>query len=73
MAYLQAGDILYVVASKGGAHRHSHWYLNLVANHQVSVEVGSEEYEATATPLSGKEHDRVYAKQVSLFPQFGDY
>ena len=73
MAYLQANDTLYVFASRGRAHRHPHWYLNLVANHQVSVEVGCEAYEATATPLSGKEHDRIYAKQASRFSQLGDY
>ena len=73
MAYQEGDDALYVFASRGGAPNHPHWYLNLVANPDVTVEVGSETYEATATPLSGEEHDLIYAKQTAGFPQFGEY
>ncbi len=73
MAYQEGDNALYVFASRGGAPNHPHWYLNLVANPDVTVEVGGETYEATATSLEGQEHDRIYAKQAAGFPQFGEY
>ena len=73
LAYLAGGDALYVFASKGGSPAHPDWYLNLVANPAVAVEVGAERYEATAEPITGQERHRIYARQVELHPNFGDY
>ena len=73
MAYQEGDNVLYVFASRGGAPNHPHWYLNLAANPDVTVEVGGETYEATASSLEGEEHDRIYAKQSAGFPQFGEY
>jgi len=73
MMHLQEEGHLYVFASKGGAPTNPHWYLNLVANPTVTVELGTDRFEATARPLEGAEHDRVYARQSELYPQFGDY
>jgi deazaflavin-dependent oxidoreductase (nitroreductase family) len=70
----QAGDdTLYVFASKAGAPTHPDWYHNLVANPTVTVEVGTDTYEATAVPVSGADRDRVYAEQVARYPGFGEY
>lgn len=71
--YLADGNRLLVFASKGGAPTHPDWYHNLVANPDVTVEVGPETYEATASVLTGEERDRWYAKQSELYPQFGEY
>lgn len=73
LAYLSGDDCLYVFASKGGAPAHPDWYLNLVANPAVTVEVGTERYEANAETITGPERRRIYAKQVELHPNFGDY
>ena len=56
-----------------GAPADPNWYRNLVANPKVTVELGTETFDAAARPLEGEEHDRVYAKQVELYPQFGEY
>ena len=71
--YLADGDRLLVFASKGGAPTNPAWYHNLLAHPEVTVEVGSETYEATATVLSGEERDRLYARQAERFPQFAEY
>src|SRR5207253_1884739 len=42
LLYLEDGDRLVVVASKGGAPRHPAWFLNLAANPEVTVERGGE-------------------------------
>jgi deazaflavin-dependent oxidoreductase (nitroreductase family) len=71
--YLHDGDRLLVFASKGGAPANPAWYHNLLAHPEVTIEVGTETYEATATPLTGEERDRLYARQAELYPQFGQY
>jgi deazaflavin-dependent oxidoreductase (nitroreductase family) len=73
MVYTRDGDRLLVYASKGGAPTHPDWYLNLVADPHVVVEVGSERYDAIATALEGEERDREFAQQVERRPQFGEY
>ena len=60
-------------ASKAGAPTNPDWYHNLVANPTVTVEVGSDTYDAQATPLAGEERDRVYGEQVVRYPGFGEY
>jgi len=71
--YLADGNRLIVFASKRGAPTHPDWYHNLVAHPEVTVEVGTETYDATATVLKGEEQDRLYARQAELYPQFGEY
>jgi deazaflavin-dependent oxidoreductase (nitroreductase family) len=71
--YLDAGDRRLVFASKAGAPTNPAWYHNLIAHPTVTVEVGDETYQARAVPVTGEERDRLYAKQVSLYPGFGDY
>lgn len=67
------GDRLYVFASKGGADTHPDWYHNLVAHPDTTVEYGDDAFTVTARVLSGSERDAVYAKQVEVEPQFGEY
>ena len=73
LSYLPGEDCLYVFATKGGSPSHPDWYFNLVANPIVTVEVGTERYEATATTITGPERDGIYATQVEARPVFGDY
>ncbi|HEV2527323.1 MAG TPA: nitroreductase family deazaflavin-dependent oxidoreductase [Thermomicrobiales bacterium] len=62
-----------IYASAAGADRHPDWYHNLVANPEVTVEVGTETFPARATVITGDERDRLYAEQVQRMPGFGGY
>jgi deazaflavin-dependent oxidoreductase (nitroreductase family) len=73
MMYLADGKRMIVFASKAGAPVNPAWYHNLVAHPQVTVEVGTETFKATATVLTGEERDRLYAKQAASYPRFGEY
>ena len=73
MMYLEDAGRVYVFASKGGAHTHPDWYHNLVAHPEVTVERGSETYQAVARPLDGSERERIYAIQAARYPGFGEY
>jgi deazaflavin-dependent oxidoreductase (nitroreductase family) len=73
MMYLDEDGTIYVFASKAGADHHPDWYHNLVANPTVSVEAGTETFDAVATPVDRAERDRIYAIQASRFPNFAEY
>ncbi len=67
------GDRRVIIASKGGAPHHPHWYLNLVAHPEVTVEVPGETYRARAVVAEGAERDRLYRQQADLMPNFTEY
>lgn len=73
LAYTTDGDRLVIIASKGGAPSSPDWYYNLVAHPEVTVEVGSEAFQATAKVVTGEERDTLYAKQAALMPNFAEY
>jgi deazaflavin-dependent oxidoreductase (nitroreductase family) len=73
LAYLRDDDRIFVFASYGGAPHHPDWYWNLKAHPDVTVEVGTESYQATATEITGEERDRLYAEQGGRLPQFAEY
>jgi deazaflavin-dependent oxidoreductase (nitroreductase family) len=73
LVYLPDGDNIVIFASKGGAPKHPDWYHNLCAHPEITVEVGGEVFQATATVAEGAEHDRLYAEQARRFPIFADY
>jgi deazaflavin-dependent oxidoreductase (nitroreductase family) len=63
-----------VAATKGGAPNHPHWFLNVSANPDVTVEVGTEQFPAKATIVAdGPLRDELYAKLVAIMGQFADY
>src|SRR4249919_3980283 len=60
MMYIPDGDRLLVIASNVGAPAHPDWYRNLVAHPDVTVEVGTETFDATAVVTQGAERDRLW-------------
>ena len=60
MMFHRDGGRLLVIASNIGAPTHPDWYLNLVADPRVTVEIGSETYDAVATPAEGEERTRLW-------------
>jgi deazaflavin-dependent oxidoreductase (nitroreductase family) len=53
-----------VVASKGGAPAHPHWYLNLIANPIVTLQVKDETFRARARARTATD-----AEKASWWPQ----
>ncbi len=67
------GDRLLVYASAGGGPKHPAWYHNLVADPDVTVELGAETFPVRATVVTGAERDRLWDEQVARVPSFGEY
>lgn len=73
LVYSTDGDDVVIIASKGGAPEHPNWYHNLVANPQVTVEIGTEKWDATAQLVEGDERTRLYDAQAALMDNFTEY
>ncbi len=73
MGYMPEGDRLIVFASSGGAPTHPDWYHNLVAHPQVTVEVGTETFNAIAVVAEDEERDRLWTKGVALYPDLAEH
>jgi deazaflavin-dependent oxidoreductase (nitroreductase family) len=73
LVYTRDGDRFVVIASKGGAPTSPDWFHNLVANPDVTVEVGADRFPARAIVTEGGERDRLFAAQAAKMPNFAEY
>lgn len=62
-----------VVASKGGAENHPAWYLNLLANPEVTVQVKDKEFTAVARTAEGDERARLWQQLAEVWPDYNKY
>ena len=73
LVYTRDRDRIVLIASKGGAPSHPHWYLNMVANPEVTVELPNESYRARVIVTEGEERARLFTAQAEQLPVFNDY
>lgn len=73
LIYLENGDDLVIVASKGGTSRHPAWYRNMEVNADVEVEIGSERRQMRARRVSDEEKADLWPKLTQIYPPYDDY
>jgi deazaflavin-dependent oxidoreductase (nitroreductase family) len=73
VAYVTDADRLVIIASKGGAPTNPDWYYNILAHPRVTVEVGTEQFQAQAAVAPEPERTRLYSQMVEMMPGFADY
>jgi deazaflavin-dependent oxidoreductase (nitroreductase family) len=74
LVYINDGERMLIIASKGGSDSNPDWYYNLLANPTVTIDTGTEQFEARATPVTDEpERSQLYAKMVAQRPGFGEY
>jgi deazaflavin-dependent oxidoreductase (nitroreductase family) len=73
LAYLADGDRYVIIASYAGAPHNPPWYHNLLAQPDVSVEVGSERFEVHAEVVPESQRTELYRKMASIMPPFAEY
>ncbi len=73
LVYFKNGDAFVVIASKGGAPSNPDWYYNILAHPEVTLEVGTERFNAHATVPERQERDSIFADIVKQAPGFGEY
>jgi deazaflavin-dependent oxidoreductase (nitroreductase family) len=66
-------DSVAVFASQGGAPTNPDWYHNVVANPDVTVELGTETFSARARVTEGAERESIWDRQKRDWPAFAEY
>jgi len=68
LAYLSEGGRIYIFAGNRGAPTNPNWYHNLIAHPNVTVELGTETFEARAIVTASTEWDRLGNIQLQKLP-----
>ena len=71
--YDDDGHALVVVGSKGGAPQHPAWYVNLLADPEVEVQVGREHTPMRARRASTDEAERLWPLILARAPGYAKY
>ena len=73
LLYVEDGDDVVIVASKGGYERSPAWFYNLKANPETTVQIGSERRPVRAQVAGEDEYDRLWEKAVEVYPSYQQY
>lgn len=74
LIYGRDGDDLVIVASRGGHPQHPSWYLNLVADARVIVQVRGDVFSGDAhTIQDDAEYERLWNVMLSEWPAYAEY
>ena len=73
LLYTRADHGYAVIASKGGAPQHPLWYLNLKANPEAEITVGSEIRKVHARDAEGEERDRLWNALADVYSGYDKY
>ena len=73
LIYSRDGNNYLLVASNGGSPHHPSWYLNLVENPNVELQVGADKFIAHARTANPKEKLRLWNLMSKIFPQYDKY
>ena len=73
LLYIDDGDDVVIVASKGGSHKHPAWFHNLKANPDTTVQIGTEKRKVHARIAEGAERDRLWNKAAAAYGGYEGY
>jgi deazaflavin-dependent oxidoreductase (nitroreductase family) len=73
LLYVEDGDDVAIVASKGGFPKNPAWFYNLKANPDTTVQIGSEQRPVRARVATPEERDRLWAMAVKAYHGYEDY
>jgi deazaflavin-dependent oxidoreductase (nitroreductase family) len=73
ICYVEDDGHFVVAASRAGSDHHPAWYLNLVAEPEVEIQVGADTHSVRARTLEGDERARCWARFVEAWDTYADY
>ena len=73
LIYGRSGERYLVVASRGGAVLHPHWYLNLRANPVVELQVAADRFIAAARTATPEEKAALWPVMATIWPKYDEY
>ncbi|CAN7331315.1 nitroreductase family deazaflavin-dependent oxidoreductase [Phenylobacterium sp. LjRoot225] len=62
-----------IIASKGGSPTHPLWYMNVLEDPHVQVQVKADVFDAVARTAEPPERERIWAEAVKTWPRYDEY
>lgn len=73
LTWSRDGDDYIVAGTAGGSTKDPAWFRNVIANPDVSIEVGTRTFPARASVVAGTERARLWDQHVAALPNFAQY
>lgn len=73
LIYGEDGKRYLLIPSNGGSDEHPSWYLNLVENPEVEVQVGAEKFSARARTANPEEKPALWEIMTKIFARYNTY
>ena len=73
LMYLPYRDTFVVIASNLGSAYHPHWWLNLEADSNASVQIGRKSFSVTARAVEGQERGDIWGELTKIAPAYDEY
>jgi len=71
--FAKHGDSYVIIGSKGGSPTHPKWYLNILADPHVEIQVKAQRYQAVARTAESTERERLWAEALKVWPKYDEY
>jgi deazaflavin-dependent oxidoreductase (nitroreductase family) len=73
LLYVEDGDDVAIIASKGGYPKNPAWFYNLRANPDTTIQLGRERREVHARVATAEERARIWPNAVKAYSGYADY
>lgn len=73
LLYLRDGADVILVASKGGMSHSPAWYWNMLANPEITVQIGGATTPMRVRRASSEEKAALWPRLVAMYPDYDDY
>jgi deazaflavin-dependent oxidoreductase (nitroreductase family) len=73
LLYVEDGENVAIVASKGGFPKNPAWFYNLKANPETTVQIGGERRAVRARVADPEERERLWSAATKVYPGYEDY
>lgn len=71
--YTPYGQSYVIIASKGGSPTHPKWYLNILDDPRVELQVKADRFGAVARTAPSPERERIWAEALKIWPNYDIY
>lgn len=71
--FTQVGDVQVIIASKGGSPTHPAWYLNILEEPHVKVQIKGEVFDAIARTAESPEREQLWLEATRQWPNYDTY
>ena len=73
LIYGKFEDKFLIIASRGGAPAHPQWYLNIVNNPKIGIQVLSDKFQANGRTANDEEKPKLWKIMSEIWPSYDDY